>query len=153
MGSERELMRVSDAERQAAADRLKAAHGEGRLDLLEYDTRLAQAYQAVTYRDLEQLFTDLPVHAASAAVAPAPPRAVPAMRVPAVARRDASGLPTALKVLWTIWSFAVLINVTVWLLVSLGNGEPDYFWPMWLFVPGVALLGATAITTAVRSRN
>jgi hypothetical protein len=32
-------MRVSDAERQAAADRLRAAMGEGRLDLLEYGWR------------------------------------------------------------------------------------------------------------------
>ena len=152
MSSDRGLMRVSDAERQAAADRLKAAHGEGRLDLLEYDTRLALAYQAVTYRDLDRLFTDLPMHAAPTAVAPAP-RPVPAAAVPTTARTDAAGLPTPLKVLWTIWSCVVLINLTVWLLVSLGNGEPDYFWPMWLLVPGVALFGATGITAAVRSRK
>ena len=151
MSSDRELLRVSDAERQAAADRLRAAHAEGRLDLLEYDTRLALAYGAVTYRDLDRLFTDLPAHAAHAAVAPASPRPIPPVRVPAGA--GAPGVPTALKVLWTVWAFVLLISLTVWTLVSLGNGEPDYFWPMWLFVPGAALFGATAITTAVRSRR
>jgi hypothetical protein len=135
--------------------------GDGRLDLLEYDTRLARAYQAVTYADLDQLFTDLPahgdvaVHAAAAstpAVAPqaksvAVPRPVPAVRT------GFAGLPLALKILWTIWFGAVLINLTVWLLVSLGNGGPDYFWPMWMAVPGVALTGVTAAVTAARSHR
>jgi hypothetical protein len=53
-------MRVSDAERQAAAQRIGAAWAEGRLDDAEYDRRLAQAFAAVTYADLDQLFTDLP---------------------------------------------------------------------------------------------
>ncbi|MCW2699317.1 MAG: hypothetical protein JWQ45_852 [Blastococcus sp.] len=57
---EREQLRVSDSERQAAVDRLCRAHDEGRLDLDEYDRRLAAAYGAVTYADLDQLFTDLP---------------------------------------------------------------------------------------------
>jgi hypothetical protein len=155
MSAGRELMRVSDAERQVAADRLRAALGEGRLDLLEYDTRLAQAYQAVTYLDLDQLFTDLPVHAAASSVpvvAPRPtPPVAPAMPRPVHVRTGFAGLPPALKILWTIWSGAMLINLTVWLLVSVGNGESDYFWPMWLFVPGVALFGVTAAVTAARS--
>jgi len=54
---------------------------------------------------------------------------------------------------WTIWAGAVLINLTVWLLVSLGNGVPDYFWPMWLAVPGVVLGGVTAAVTAARSHR
>jgi hypothetical protein len=57
---ERQQMRVSDRERQAAVDRLRRAHDEGRLDFAEYDRRLAAAYGAVTYADLDQLFGDLP---------------------------------------------------------------------------------------------
>jgi Domain of unknown function (DUF1707) len=144
----RELMRVSDADRQAAAERLRAAMGEGRLDLLEYDTRLAAAYAAVTYADLEQLFTDLPAHGAPVAAAPPAVTSRPAPPV----RTGFAGLPIALKVLWTIWFGAVLINLTVWLLVSLGNG-PEYFWPMWMAVPGVALTGVTAAVTAARSHR
>ena len=153
-------MRVSDAERQIAADRLRTAMGEGRLDLLEYDTRLARAYQAVTYADLDQLFSDLPAHgelAVHAAAASTPvvasqrkpvaaPRAVPAVRT------GFAGLPLALKILWTIWLGAVLINLTVWLLVSVGGG-PTYFWPMWMAVPGVALTGVTVAITAARSHR
>lgn len=57
---ERQQWRVSDGERQAAVDRLRRAHDEGRLDFAEYDHRLAAAYGSVTYADLDQLFTDLP---------------------------------------------------------------------------------------------
>jgi Domain of unknown function (DUF1707)/Domain of unknown function (DUF4234) len=53
-------IRVSDAERQAAAERLGAAMADGRLDPIEYDERIALAYAAVTYGDLDRLFADLP---------------------------------------------------------------------------------------------
>jgi hypothetical protein len=53
-------IRVSDSERHAAAQRIGAAWAEGRLDDVEYDRRLTQAYAAVNYGDLDQLFTDLP---------------------------------------------------------------------------------------------
>lgn len=152
MSAGRELMRVSDGERQAAADRLRAALAEGRLDLLEYDNRLAQAYQAVTYRDLDQLFTDLPAHAATPAVpvVATPPMPAPAAR-PVAVRTGYAGLPLALKILWGIWSVVVAINLTVWLLVGVGGEGVPYFWPMWLAVPGAALLGATVVVNAVRS--
>jgi hypothetical protein len=42
----------------------------------------------------------------------------------------------------------VAINLTVWLLVGLGNG-PVYFWPMWLLVPGAVLGVVTAGVSAV----
>ena len=142
-------MRVSDAERHAAADRLRGAMAEGRLDLLEYDTRLALAYQAVTYADLDKLFTDLPLHGAAPVVAPQP-RAPAVPRAIAPARTGFAGLPLALRILWTIWGFVVALNATVWLLVGLGNGDPEYFWPMWFAVPGAALLGATLIVRSVR---
>jgi uncharacterized protein DUF1707/uncharacterized protein DUF4234 len=54
-------LRASDADRQAAAQRLGAAWAEGRLDDAEYDRRLGLAYAAVTYRDLDSLFPDLAV--------------------------------------------------------------------------------------------
>lgn len=144
-------LRAGDADRQAAADRLRAAHDEGRLDLHEYDRRLAEAYAAVTYGDLDRLFTDLPpsgspsrVPAPSVAGAAAVARAAGA----SVARRH-DGFPLALKVLWTVWASVVAINVTVWLLVSVAAGS-TYFWPMWLAVPGVALGIGTVITMRVR---
>jgi hypothetical protein len=149
MDERRPDMRVSDRDRQAAAERLRLAMGEGRLDLVEYDDRLAKAYAAVTYADLEPLFTDLPPASAMVPVEPPPsPVAGPARAprpVPSAAR-----MPTALKVLWTVWVAVVSINVTVWLLVSLGNGDLEYFWPMWLAVPGAALFAVSASVLAAR---
>jgi hypothetical protein len=53
-------VRISDSDRQAAANRLRTAQDEGRLPVAEYDDRLGKLYQAVTYGDIEMLFRDLP---------------------------------------------------------------------------------------------
>jgi hypothetical protein len=146
-------MRAADIDRQAAADRLRAAMEEGRLDLLEYDTRLATAYSAVTYGDLDQLFTDLPERGARA-VEPAgrPSREVPVVWSPAPVGDQGllARIPTPLKVLWTIWLAVLSINLTVWLLVSISSDEAVYFWPMWLLVPGATLAGVTVGVMAIR---
>jgi len=54
------LMRVSDAERHAVAERLRDAAAEGRLDWGELEERLEQTYAARTYADLVPLTGDLP---------------------------------------------------------------------------------------------
>ena len=141
--TDRPDMRISDADRRAAGERLRLALSEGRLDFAEYDARLARAYGAVTYRDLDDLFADLP--ASGSALTPAPRVAVPA------APRAVHLVPTPLKVLWTIWLAVVAVNLTVWLLVSIGNGGVDYFWPIWLLVPGAALFGVTVGVVGSRS--
>ncbi|MGY1804384.1 DUF1707 domain-containing protein [Blastococcus sp. SYSU D00922] len=82
-------IRVSDAERQAAAQRIGAAWAEGRLDDAEYDRRVAQAFAAVTYGDLDRLFTDLPAPQ-SVYRPPAPPQ-WPVVQWPVVPRRGALG--------------------------------------------------------------
>ena len=53
-------VRVSDAERAEIADRLAAHFGEGRLNQVEFDERVAQAMNAKTRGDLSGLFDDLP---------------------------------------------------------------------------------------------
>jgi hypothetical protein len=53
-------LRVSDAERQAVADRLGDHFAEGRLDQAEFDERAARAMSAKTRADLSGLFDDLP---------------------------------------------------------------------------------------------
>jgi Domain of unknown function (DUF1707) len=57
--------RAGDADREAVAERLRVAAGDGRIDLAELDERLAQAYAAKTYGQLEVLVADLPVHSAA----------------------------------------------------------------------------------------
>jgi hypothetical protein len=143
-------MRISDADRRAAGERLRLALNEGRLDFTEYDTRLAQAYEAKTFRELDRLFADLP--GTIVRVTPQSVVAPPGYRptVPA-APRAVHLVPTPLKVLWTVWLGVVVLNLIVWLLVSIGNSDLAYFWPMWLLVPGVALFGTTVGIVASRA--
>src|SRR5712671_7058316 len=59
-------MRVSDAERQAVADRLAEHFSSGRLDQAEFDERVGRAMSAKTRADLNGLFDDLPETGATA---------------------------------------------------------------------------------------
>jgi Domain of unknown function (DUF1707) len=65
-------IRVSDQERDAAAQRLQVAFAEGRLDDDEFDQRMRSALTARTSTDLEKLTQDLPA-ARPAGAAPAIP--------------------------------------------------------------------------------
>src|SRR5260370_35412693 len=59
-------IRVSDAERQAVADRLAEHFSSGRLDQAEFDERVGRAMGAKTQADLTGLFADLPDTGAAA---------------------------------------------------------------------------------------
>lgn len=79
----RPALRVGTAEREQAAEALGKHFAAGRLDVDEYDDRVARAYAAKTADDLAVLFTDLPqsspAHTLSAPPPPQPTRAfVPA---------------------------------------------------------------------------
>jgi hypothetical protein len=74
-------LRVSDAERQAVADRLGEHFADGRLDQAEFDERVNRAMSAKTRADLHGLFDDLPemnsrpdTEAPAGGAAPAGPR-------------------------------------------------------------------------------
>jgi hypothetical protein len=54
------LMRVSDSDRERAADVLREAAGHGRITMDELDERLEVAYTAKTYGDLAAVTRDLP---------------------------------------------------------------------------------------------
>jgi hypothetical protein len=71
-------LRVSDADRERIAERLREAAGEGRLTVEELDERLDAAYAARTGSDLAPLTADLPEPA---------PGAEPAMQRHAGGRR------------------------------------------------------------------
>jgi hypothetical protein len=68
-------LRISDAEREAAAQRLHTAMGEGRITLAELEERLTTVYAAKTFAELEPPLADLP----GASIAPVP-AAVPARK-------------------------------------------------------------------------
>ncbi|WP_099025293.1 DUF1707 SHOCT-like domain-containing protein [Mycolicibacterium palauense] len=53
-------LRAADTDRIQTAQLLTDAAAQGRLNLSEYETRLAKAYAATTYRELDRLSADLP---------------------------------------------------------------------------------------------
>jgi hypothetical protein len=65
-------LRASDEERNAVADKLSRHYAEGRLDEVEFKTRLDTAMSATTRGDLHGLFHDLPP--LPSAPPPPPPR-------------------------------------------------------------------------------
>jgi Domain of unknown function (DUF1707) len=72
------VIRVSDQDREATAQRLQQAFAEGRLDDDEFDQRMRSALTGRTSTDLDRLTEDLPAArvaaAAPAAAGPAPGR-------------------------------------------------------------------------------
>jgi hypothetical protein len=58
--ADRSVMRVSDADREQAAEVLREAAGQGRISMDELDERLERAYGAKTYADLAAITHDLP---------------------------------------------------------------------------------------------
>jgi len=72
--ADRSHLRVSDADREQAAELLRTAAGDGRITFDELDERLSAAYAARTYGDLAQVTADLPGPGLQppSAVAPAP---------------------------------------------------------------------------------
>jgi cobalamin biosynthesis protein CobD/CbiB len=145
----REDLRAADVDRQFVAERLKAALDEGRLSLGEYDDRLQETYAARTYGDLDLILKDLPgFHpVAGSQLQPAEPVADEPER--RWGRADGRN-PKWLVGVWTAWLVAVSVNVVIWALVSISNGEAVYFWPMWVAGPwGAVLLASTLSARAL----
>lgn len=60
-----DTVRAADADREAVAERLRLAAGEGRINFDELDERLGYAYNAGTYGQLRALVADLPADPAA----------------------------------------------------------------------------------------
>ncbi|MFE9653797.1 DUF1707 domain-containing protein [Micromonospora sp. NPDC006431] len=138
MDGERE-MRAADTDRQATAERLRAALEEGRLDLHEYDERLGRTYGAKTYAELAEIVADLPgpAPAQRSALAAAPPGPLPAGEgVAAVAGRPSGWLLG----IWSPWLRVAAVLIPIWLIVSIGSGNFSGYWPAWVLGPWGALL-------------
>ena len=107
-------MRVGDAERAAAAERLSAHAAAGRLTMEELEERLAAANAAVHGRDLAALEADLPGPPAPAPRRPPAPRpplwpVAPVLLVAlAIAASVAVGHPVGFPLLlaFVLWRFA-----------------------------------------------
>jgi Domain of unknown function (DUF4190)/Domain of unknown function (DUF1707) len=99
-------LRASDADREAAGERLRVAAHEGRLDPAELDERLTAAYAARWCSELKALTADV--------TPPAPPPAPPARPTFVRASAPTNGLAIASLVLglfWIWWMGSVLAVV------------------------------------------
>jgi uncharacterized protein DUF1707 len=112
--ADRSHIRISDADRARAAERLRIAVDEGRLDLTEYDTRLRSAYAATTYGELEPITADLP--------------AVPEAKLPAAKENAAAARRKWLNE-WREWLGGAIIMIAIWATTSLVSGSLHAFWP------------------------
>jgi hypothetical protein len=129
-------LRAADADRAAVATVLGQHMSAGRLTVEEYDERLARAYAAKTYGELDELTADLP--------APVPaPRPEPASTPAAV---DPHGRWDADPHSWRAWATTAIIVLTIWAATSLASWEFHYFWPIWVIGPWGAVLLAQTLT-------
>lgn len=114
-------LRIGDAERAAAADRLAWHFSRGRLDQAELDERLAGVMQATTAADITRQFADLP------ADEPVPPAAArgraeqPRAGCPPRARRSARFviLVVLLVIAAAVLAHALTHSIVAWALILL----------------------------------
>ncbi|WP_280183259.1 DUF1707 SHOCT-like domain-containing protein [Nocardia cyriacigeorgica] len=121
--------RASDAERAQTVELLSRHLADGRLDLAEYDQRVATVWATATRDDLGLVLSDLPK-------LPKPRTDEPRRsRIPVWQRIEAAS--------WVSVSVLVLV---IWGTISLAAGELTYPWPIWVIGPWGAVLAFRALT-------
>lgn len=130
-GSDMEIspgIRASDAERDHFVRELGRHLGTGRLDLAEYDDRVAQVYKSATQEELKAVLADLPATS------------------PARAATRGSRFPIWQRIEASAWLGVSALVLVIWAAISLGVGEFTYFWPIWVIGPWGAVLAVRAAT-------
>ncbi|MEU2251807.1 DUF1707 domain-containing protein [Nocardia xishanensis] len=122
--------RASDAERDQIVRLLGRHMADGRIDLAEYDQRVARVYGTATRDDLQLVLADLPKLSKDSAA-----QSNPRPRIPVWQRIEGGG--------WLGVSVLVLI---IWAAISIGVGEFTYFWPVWVIGPWGAVLAFRVLT-------
>ena len=138
-----ESLRAGNADRERVVAQLNGAFAEGRLDVRELDERVAAAYAAKTLGELAPLTADLPTARSPAPRAAATPvRPAPDREIERTASRAAVGGALGL----------FLVNVLIWVAVSVGTGNAIYFWPIWTAIPLVFAVAAAIGSGRHRNR-
>ncbi|MGV9616135.1 DUF1707 SHOCT-like domain-containing protein [Nocardia xishanensis] len=122
--------RASDAERDQIVRLLGRHMADGRIDLAEYDQRVARVYGSATRDDLQLVLSDLPKLSKDSAA-----HSNPRPRIPVWQRIEGGS--------WLGVSVLVLI---IWAAISIGVGEFTYFWPVWVIGPWGAVLAFRVLT-------
>jgi len=111
-------LRASDADRERIATLLRDSYTEGRLDDLEFQERLEQAYSARTLAELDTLTMDLPAKTVAARPGKAPPP------------------PPALASIVAHRVFRYLVIILFLVAIWAATGRDGSFWPIWPIVVG-----------------
>ena len=128
--------RISDADRDAAIDMLRAHYGEGRLDDSEFTERMTAALNARTAADLTPLFADLPDPRPADASTPSYQLLPSANRLPAERRTDGADLTRAQGGSWIGVAQAVLWPTAIGLTILTRGGA----WWILLAIVGSIIL-------------
>jgi hypothetical protein len=145
-------LRAADTDRAAVASALGRYMAEGRLTLEEYDERVARAYAARTYGELDQLTEDLPKSGPGQVPervrrdGPVPVRACGPMAGPWAGRGRAASA-------WHSWLRTALIVVTIWAVSSIASAGLLYYWPIWVIGPWGAVLLSHTLSGGHRPRG
>ncbi|WP_330229368.1 DUF1707 domain-containing protein [Nocardia sp. NBC_00508] len=123
--------RASNAERDTVVRLLGRHMADGRIDVVEYDQRVAQVYATATRDDLRLVLSDLPEPAKGAAE-------------PAAARRPR--IPIWQRIEGSSWLGVSVLVLVIWAAISLGVGAFTYFWPIWVIGPWGAVLAFRVLT-------
>ncbi|MEV0292984.1 DUF1707 domain-containing protein [Nocardia sp. NPDC050710] len=116
--------RASDAERDTVVRLLSRHLADGRLDLAEYDQRVAQVYGTATRDDLQLVLSDLPKLS---------------KETPAEGKSP-SRMPIWQRIEGTTWLGVSVLVLVIWAAISIGVGEFTYPWPVWVIGPWGAVL-------------
>jgi hypothetical protein len=137
-------LRASDQDRESAAEVLRTAAGDGRLNMTELDERLEAVYEAKTYAELEPIIGDLPHRV----IAPAAAASAPVAAVEPPAGQPSSGSAVAVmsgfsrKGAWVVPADFTAV-------VVMGGGELDLrdarFSAPVVNIHATAIMGAIAI--------
>ena len=134
-------LRAADTDRAAVATVLGEHMSAGRLTLDEFDERLARAYAARTFGELDELTADLPAVSTGRAV-----ESLPATEPAPVAASGPDSWHGADPHSWRSWASTSLIVLAIWATISLASWELLYFWPVWVIGPWGAVLLAQTLT-------
>lgn len=115
---ERPELRIADADRDRAAERLGFALSEGRIDMGEYERRLEQAMSAKTAGELEPVMDDLPISAEEQ-------RRAAAEREAERKQKDRRAYLDE----WKTWIGAAVVMNGIWGVTSISSGEMNSYWP------------------------
>lgn len=116
--------RASDAEREKVVRLLGRHMADGRIDLAEYDQRIARVYETGVRDDLQLVLSDLP-------------------KLPkesAVPQNSTSRFPIWQQIEGTSWLGVSMLVLIIWAAISISVGEFTYPWPIWVIGPWGAVL-------------